>query len=158
MLFLCINLEDMSLVGLPSNYLIPLTYNVPITRHRTLRFCRIKKQRKRVMVRGEGFGLRFPANSPRTRTRCTSFILLQAWLDIVSKKDMLRIVVLFDSLPTELDFERTRGRQIAQETSGKVQYGGGRQPAVLRTFSQRLCIFSPSPLESRKLMQTAACS
>ncbi|XP_010447821.1 PREDICTED: uncharacterized protein LOC104730355 isoform X4 [Camelina sativa] len=68
MLFLCINLEDMSLVGLPSNYLIPLTYNVPITRHRTLRFCRIKKQRKRVMVRGEGFGLRFPANSPRTRT------------------------------------------------------------------------------------------
>ncbi|XP_010447819.1 PREDICTED: uncharacterized protein LOC104730355 isoform X2 [Camelina sativa] len=148
MLFLCINLEDMSLVGLPSNYLIPLTYNVPM----------IKKQRKRVMVRGEGFGLRFPANSPRTRTRCTSFILLQAWLDIVSKKDMLRIVVLFDSLPTELDFERTRGRQIAQETSGKVQYGGGRQPAVLRTFSQRLCIFSPSPLESRKLMQTAACS
>ncbi|XP_010478043.1 PREDICTED: uncharacterized protein LOC104757046 isoform X2 [Camelina sativa] len=148
MLFLCINLKDMSLVGLPSNYLIPLTYNVPM----------IKKQRKRVMVRGEGFGLRFPANSPRTRTRCTSFILLQAWLDIVSKKDMLRIVVLFDSLPTELDFERTRGRQIAQETSGKVQYGGGRQPAVLRTFSQRLCIFSPSPLESRKLMQTAACS
>ncbi|XP_010447820.1 PREDICTED: uncharacterized protein LOC104730355 isoform X3 [Camelina sativa] len=63
-----------------------------------------------------------------------------------------------NNLPTELDFERTRGRQIAQETSGKVQYGGGRQPAVLRTFSQRLCIFSPSPLESRKLMQTAACS
>jgi homeobox-leucine zipper protein len=30
-------------------------------------------------------------------------------------------------------------RQIAQETSGEVQYGGGRQPAVLRTFSQRLC-------------------
>ncbi|CAH8365575.1 unnamed protein product [Eruca vesicaria subsp. sativa] len=29
-------------------------------------------------------------------------------------------------------------RQIAQETSGEVQYGGGRQPAVLRTFSQRL--------------------
>ncbi|CAF2095551.1 BnaA05g09120D [Brassica napus] len=30
-------------------------------------------------------------------------------------------------------------RQIAQETSGEVQYGGGRQPAVLRTFSQKLC-------------------
>ncbi|KAF8410680.1 hypothetical protein HHK36_003213 [Tetracentron sinense] len=30
-------------------------------------------------------------------------------------------------------------RQIAQETSGETQYGGGRQPAVLRTFSQRLC-------------------
>uniref|UniRef100_A0A2P2K839 Class III HD-Zip protein 4 n=1 Tax=Rhizophora mucronata TaxID=61149 RepID=A0A2P2K839_RHIMU len=30
-------------------------------------------------------------------------------------------------------------RQIAQETSGEVQHGGCRQPAVLRTFSQRLC-------------------
>ncbi|XP_042489481.1 homeobox-leucine zipper protein HOX32 [Macadamia integrifolia] len=30
-------------------------------------------------------------------------------------------------------------RQIAQEASGEVQYGGGRQPAVLRSFSQRLC-------------------
>nr|BAQ19376.1 phabulosa [Sarracenia purpurea] len=30
-------------------------------------------------------------------------------------------------------------RQIAQESSGEVQYSGGRQPAVLRTFSQRLC-------------------
>ncbi|TYG97032.1 hypothetical protein ES288_A10G004700v1 [Gossypium darwinii] len=30
-------------------------------------------------------------------------------------------------------------RQIAQETNGEIQYGGGRQPAVLRTFSQRLC-------------------
>jgi len=30
-------------------------------------------------------------------------------------------------------------RQIAQESSGEVHYGGGRQPAVLRTFSQRLC-------------------
>ncbi|KAJ8543935.1 hypothetical protein K7X08_025553 [Anisodus acutangulus] len=30
-------------------------------------------------------------------------------------------------------------RQIAQETSGEVVYGLGRQPAVLRTFSQRLC-------------------
>ncbi|XXG89591.1 hypothetical protein AAC387_Pa12g1557 [Persea americana] len=29
-------------------------------------------------------------------------------------------------------------RQIAQETSGEVFYGLGRQPAVLRTFSQRL--------------------
>lgn len=29
-------------------------------------------------------------------------------------------------------------RQISQETSGEIQYGGGRQPAVLRTFSQRL--------------------
>ncbi|CAL9053354.1 unnamed protein product [Musa banksii] len=29
-------------------------------------------------------------------------------------------------------------KQIAQETSGEVPYGGGRQPAVLRTFSQRL--------------------
>ncbi|KAK4254734.1 hypothetical protein QN277_010073 [Acacia crassicarpa] len=29
-------------------------------------------------------------------------------------------------------------RQIAQETSGEIQYDGGRQPAVLRTFSQRL--------------------
>ncbi|XP_027345603.1 homeobox-leucine zipper protein ATHB-14-like [Abrus precatorius] len=30
-------------------------------------------------------------------------------------------------------------RQIAQESSGEVHYGGGRQPAVLRTFSQKLC-------------------
>ncbi|KAK7318785.1 hypothetical protein RJT34_03492 [Clitoria ternatea] len=30
-------------------------------------------------------------------------------------------------------------RQIAQESSGEVHHGGGRQPAVLRTFSQRLC-------------------
>ncbi|KAF5188021.1 Homeobox-leucine zipper protein hox32, partial [Thalictrum thalictroides] len=30
-------------------------------------------------------------------------------------------------------------RQIAQESSGETQYGGGRQPAVLRTFSQRMC-------------------
>lgn len=30
-------------------------------------------------------------------------------------------------------------RQIAHESSGEIQYGGGRQPAVLRTFSQRLC-------------------
>jgi len=30
-------------------------------------------------------------------------------------------------------------KQIAQESSGEVHYGGGRQPAVLRTFSQRLC-------------------
>ncbi|KAK1261126.1 Homeobox-leucine zipper protein HOX9 [Acorus gramineus] len=30
-------------------------------------------------------------------------------------------------------------RQIAQETNGEVVYGLGRQPAVLRTFSQRLC-------------------
>ncbi|KAK9132686.1 hypothetical protein Scep_012214 [Stephania cephalantha] len=29
-------------------------------------------------------------------------------------------------------------RQIAQEAIGEVHYGGGRQPAVLRTFSQRL--------------------
>ncbi|XP_077243850.1 homeobox-leucine zipper family protein / lipid-binding START domain-containing protein [Tasmannia lanceolata] len=29
-------------------------------------------------------------------------------------------------------------RQISQETSGEVVYGGGRQPAVLRAFSQRL--------------------
>ena len=36
-------------------------------------------------------------------------------------------------------------RQIAQETSGEVQYGGGRQPAVLRTFSQKLSRYaSPS--------------
>ncbi|KAJ8549294.1 hypothetical protein K7X08_033001 [Anisodus acutangulus] len=30
-------------------------------------------------------------------------------------------------------------RQIAEETSGEIQYAGGRQPAVLRAFSQRLC-------------------
>lgn len=30
-------------------------------------------------------------------------------------------------------------RQIAQESSGEIQYGGSRQPAVLRTFSQKLC-------------------
>ncbi|XP_059668532.1 homeobox-leucine zipper protein HOX32-like isoform X2 [Cornus florida] len=29
-------------------------------------------------------------------------------------------------------------RQIAQETSGEIQYGGAHQPAVLRTFSQRM--------------------
>ncbi|KAJ3674514.1 hypothetical protein LUZ60_005130 [Juncus effusus] len=29
-------------------------------------------------------------------------------------------------------------RQIALESSGEIPYGGGRQPAVLRTFSQRL--------------------
>ncbi|GAB2280820.1 Homeobox-leucine zipper protein ATHB-14 [Dionaea muscipula] len=30
-------------------------------------------------------------------------------------------------------------RQIAQETNGEVQYSGGRQPAVLRALSRRLC-------------------
>ncbi|KAH6790162.1 Homeobox-leucine zipper family protein / lipid-binding START domain-containing protein [Perilla frutescens var. frutescens] len=30
-------------------------------------------------------------------------------------------------------------RQIAQETNGEIQYSGGRQPAVLRALSQRLC-------------------
>ncbi|VFQ97392.1 unnamed protein product [Cuscuta campestris] len=30
-------------------------------------------------------------------------------------------------------------RQIAQETSGEIQYSGGRQPSVLRALSQRLC-------------------
>ncbi|XP_059288624.1 homeobox-leucine zipper protein ATHB-14-like isoform X1 [Lycium ferocissimum] len=30
-------------------------------------------------------------------------------------------------------------RQIAQETNREIQYAGGRQPAVLRAFSQRLC-------------------
>ncbi|KAL0290324.1 UNVERIFIED_CONTAM: Homeobox-leucine zipper protein ATHB-14 [Sesamum calycinum] len=30
-------------------------------------------------------------------------------------------------------------RQIAQETNGEIQCTGGRQPAVLRTLSQRLC-------------------
>ncbi|KAG4997175.1 hypothetical protein JHK82_027952 [Glycine max] len=30
-------------------------------------------------------------------------------------------------------------RQIAQESSGEIEYGGGRQPVVLITFSQRLC-------------------
>lgn len=30
-------------------------------------------------------------------------------------------------------------RQIAQETNGEIQCTGGRQPAVLRTFSQKLC-------------------
>ncbi|CAH9107282.1 unnamed protein product [Cuscuta europaea] len=30
-------------------------------------------------------------------------------------------------------------RQIAQETSGEVQYSGGRQPSVLRALSQKLC-------------------
>ncbi|XP_012827547.1 PREDICTED: homeobox-leucine zipper protein ATHB-14 [Erythranthe guttata] len=30
-------------------------------------------------------------------------------------------------------------RQIAQETNGEIQYSGGRQPAVLRSLSQRLC-------------------
>ncbi|KAM3361720.1 homeobox-leucine zipper protein ATHB-14 isoform X1 [Capsicum galapagoense] len=30
-------------------------------------------------------------------------------------------------------------RQIAQETNGEIQYVGGRQPAALRAFSQRLC-------------------
>lgn len=30
-------------------------------------------------------------------------------------------------------------RQIAQEANGEVQYTGGRQPAVLRALSQRLC-------------------
>uniref|UniRef100_A0A7N0RFV9 Uncharacterized protein n=1 Tax=Kalanchoe fedtschenkoi TaxID=63787 RepID=A0A7N0RFV9_KALFE len=29
-------------------------------------------------------------------------------------------------------------RQIAQENCGEIKYGGGKQPAVLRTFSQRL--------------------
>ncbi|KAI3974032.1 hypothetical protein MKX01_026429 [Papaver californicum] len=30
-------------------------------------------------------------------------------------------------------------RQISQEMSGEIRHSGGRQPAVLRTFSQRLC-------------------
>lgn len=29
-------------------------------------------------------------------------------------------------------------KQISQETSGEVVYGGGRQPAMLRACSQRL--------------------
>ncbi|KAF3632903.1 hypothetical protein FXO37_27281 [Capsicum annuum] len=38
------------------------------------------------------------------------------------------------------DFPALRyARQLAQETSGEVVYGLGRQPAVLQTFSQRLC-------------------
>ncbi|KAF5727453.1 putative DNA binding protein [Tripterygium wilfordii] len=45
-------------------------------------------------------------------------------------------------------------RQIAQETSGEIVYGFGRQPAVLRTFSQRLsrhevsAVFSEAAKES----------
>ncbi|KAF5751547.1 Homeobox-leucine zipper REVOLUTA -like protein [Tripterygium wilfordii] len=35
-------------------------------------------------------------------------------------------------------------RQIAQETSGEVVYGLGRQPAVLRSFSQRLSRVQPN--------------
>ncbi|XP_057420712.1 homeobox-leucine zipper protein ATHB-14-like [Lotus japonicus] len=62
-------------------------------------------------------------------------------LDIRSVPEVLR--PLYES-PKNLAQKSTIAalrhvRQIAQESSGEVHYGGGRQPAVLRTFSQRLC-------------------
>ncbi|KGN65925.1 hypothetical protein Csa_023222 [Cucumis sativus] len=62
-------------------------------------------------------------------------------LDVWSVPEVLR--PLYES--TKILAQRTTVaalryvRQIAQEASGEVQLGGGRQPAVLRTFSQRLC-------------------
>ncbi|RZB96560.1 Homeobox-leucine zipper protein HOX32 isoform C [Glycine soja] len=62
-------------------------------------------------------------------------------LDVWSVPEVLR--PLYESpkfLAQKLTTAALRNvRQIAQESSGEVQYGGGRQPAVLRTFSQRLC-------------------
>ncbi|KAL2600164.1 hypothetical protein AAZV13_10G095900 [Glycine max] len=43
-----------------------------------------------------------------------------------------------ESLPMDL-LTLQHIRQIAQESSGEIQYGGGHQLAVLRTFSHRLC-------------------
>lgn len=61
-----------------------------------------------------------------------------------TKTEWLRITVIHDQLfhifSWNFILQALRHiRQIAQETSGEIQYGGGRQPAVLRTFSQRLC-------------------
>lgn len=39
-------------------------------------------------------------------------------------------------------------RQLAQETNGEVVYGLGRQPAVLRTFSQRLSRYVDHEIKS----------
>lgn len=62
-------------------------------------------------------------------------------LNIVRRKYDLTIVFVI-YLSTECTFVFVKAlryvRQIAQETSGEVVYGLGRQPAVLRTFSQRL--------------------
>ncbi|KAH1134791.1 hypothetical protein GLYMA_05G166400v4 [Glycine max] len=62
-------------------------------------------------------------------------------LDVWSVPEVLR--PLYESpkfLAQKLTTAALRhARQIAQESSGDVHYGGGRQPAVLRTFSQRLC-------------------
>ncbi|KAJ1426218.1 START-like domain superfamily [Sesbania bispinosa] len=62
-------------------------------------------------------------------------------LDVWSVPEVLR--PLYESskfLTQKLTIAALRHiRQIAQESNGEVHYGGGRQPAVLRTFSQRLC-------------------
>ncbi|XP_071724346.1 homeobox-leucine zipper protein ATHB-14-like isoform X2 [Rutidosis leptorrhynchoides] len=62
-------------------------------------------------------------------------------LDVLSVPEVLR--PLYESskiLAQKMTISALRHiRQIAQESSGEIQYSGGRQPAVLRTFSQRLC-------------------
>uniref|UniRef100_A0A7N0TCY1 START domain-containing protein n=1 Tax=Kalanchoe fedtschenkoi TaxID=63787 RepID=A0A7N0TCY1_KALFE len=61
-------------------------------------------------------------------------------LDPCSAPEILR--PLYESseiIAQKISFAALRHiRQIAQENCGEIKYGGGKQPAVLRTFSQRL--------------------
>ncbi|KAL3631584.1 Homeobox-leucine zipper protein ATHB-14 [Castilleja foliolosa] len=62
-------------------------------------------------------------------------------LDVLSVPEVLR--PLYESskiLAQKMTMAALRHiRQIAQETNGEIQCSGGRQPAVLRALSQRLC-------------------
>ncbi|GFP78815.1 homeobox-leucine zipper protein hox32 [Phtheirospermum japonicum] len=62
-------------------------------------------------------------------------------LDVMSVPEVLR--PLYESskiLAQKMTIAALRHiRQIAQETNGEIQCSGGRQPAVLRALSQRLC-------------------
>ncbi|KAL2492097.1 Homeobox-leucine zipper protein ATHB-14 [Abeliophyllum distichum] len=66
-----------------------------------------------------------------------SFIPPQAW----SVPEVLRpLYESYKILAQQMTMAALRyARQIAQETNGEVQCSGGRQPAVLRALSQKLC-------------------
>ena len=68
---------------------------------------------------------------------CYAVLLLESGR---RKYDLSMVFVFYLSTECTLVFVKALRyvRQIAQETSGEVVYGLGRQPAVLRTFSQRL--------------------
>ncbi|KAH0896221.1 hypothetical protein HID58_045789 [Brassica napus] len=80
----------------------------------------------------------FDLGSPETSEETTSFPsgLFAAW----SVPDVLR--PLYESSKVVAQKMTISGlryiRQLAQESNGELVYGLGRQPAVLRTFSQRL--------------------